>query len=204
MKFSIITVSLNSDKTIEKTINSVINQNYNDIEYIIIDGCSKDNTINIIKSYKSAIDVIIIEKDDSLYDAINKGIKIATGDIIGILNSDDHFNNNNVISNISKEFKNNLLIDAVIGGVIFYNNGFKKRVFKSLGFKNSFFKFGMMPPHPSFYAKKSLFTKYGLYNIKYKISSDFDLLLRFFLIHKINYKITDMIFVNMSISYNMN
>ena len=105
MKFSIITVSLNSDKTIEKTINSVINQNYNDIEYIIIDGCSKDNTINIIKSYKSAIDVIIIEKDDSLYDAINKGIKIATGDIIGILNSDDHFNNNNVISNISKEFK---------------------------------------------------------------------------------------------------
>ena len=110
MKFSIITVSLNSDKTIEKTINSVINQNYNDIEYIIIDGCSKDNTINIIKSYKSAIDVIIIEKDDSLYDAINKGIKIATGDIIGILNSDDHFNNNNVISNISKEFKNNLLI----------------------------------------------------------------------------------------------
>ena len=191
MKFSIITVSLNSEKTIEKTILSVINQNYYNIEYIIIDGCSNDNTINIINSYKRDIDVIIIEKDDSLYDAINKGIKIATGDIIGILNSDDHFNNNNVISIISNEFINNLSIDAVIGGVSFFNNGLKKRVFKSLGFKNSFFKFGMMPPHPSFYAKRSLFTKYGLYSTKYKISADFDLLLRFFLIHKINYKINN-------------
>ena len=200
MKFSIITVSLNSEKTIEKTILSVINQNYYNIEYIIIDGCSNDNTINIINSYKREIDVIIIEKDDSLYDAINKGIKIATGDIIGILNSDDHFNNNNVISIISNEFINNLSIDAVIGGVSFFNNGLKKRVFKSLGFKNSFFKFGMMPPHPSFYAKRSLFTKYGLYSTKYKISADFDLLLRFFLIHKINYKIIDMIFVNMQMN----
>lgn len=200
MKFSIITVCLNADKTIEKTINSVINQDYKNIEYIVIDGCSEDNTINILKKFKNNIDIILIEKDDSLYDAINKGIKMATGEIIGILNSDDHLNNNKVISNIANEFNNNHVIDAVIGGVVFYKNGIKKRVFNSIGFKNSFFKFGMMPPHPTFYAKKILYDKYGLYNTKYKISSDFDLLLRFFLIHNVNYKILNFNFVNMQMN----
>lgn len=200
MKVSIITVTLNSEKTLEKTILSVLSQDYSNIEYIIVDGCSSDNTINIINKYKSSISQIIIEKDKSLYDAINKGIKISTGDIIGILNSDDHFISSNIISKI---LENNVFdsYDAVIGNINFINSQNKiKRTISSKNFSLFQFRFGIMPPHPSFYCKRYIYEKFGLYDLNYKISSDFDLMLRFLLINKVKFKKLNFTFVNMRLN----
>ena len=105
MKISIVTVTLNSEKTLERTIKSVLGQNYSDVEYIIIDGGSTDGTLNIIEKYKDKISKVISEKDNGLYDAMNKGIKLSTGDIVGILNSDDFFYNEEVLSIVANSFE---------------------------------------------------------------------------------------------------
>ena len=188
-KISVVTVCYNSEKTIAHTINSVINQDYNNLEYIIVDGKSTDRTIEIINQYKHKIDIIISEKDLGLYDAINKGIKIASGDIVGIINSDDLFNGNNVITKINHSFNLQDDIEIVYSDVIFFD-AFKKktlRYYSSKFFRPFLFRFGFQPAHPTFYAKKYLFDKYGNYNIKYRIASDFDLMLRFLYVHKIKF-----------------
>ncbi len=188
MKISIITVCFNANKTIEQTIISVLSQTYQNIEYIIIDGGSVDGTIGIIKKYSSKVYKIISEKDNGMYDALNKGIKLATGDIVGILNSDDYFCNNNILNLIASNFNQKIELDAVIGDVAFINK--KNKIFRNCSAKNwniSKFKFGNMPPHPSFYCRKSCFTKYGNYDTKFKIAGDFELLIRFFFVYKIKY-----------------
>ena len=188
MKISIITVCFNAKKTIEKTINSVLSQTYHNIEYIIIDGGSVDGTIEIIEKYRSKIHKYISESDYGMYDALNKGINFATGDIIGILNSDDYFCNKNILNLIASIFNEKIELDAVIGDIAFINE--KNKIIRYCSAKNwniSKFKFGNMPPHPSFYCRKSYFTKYGYYNSNFKIAGDFELFLRFFLIYKINY-----------------
>ena len=126
MKISIITVCFNSQKTIYRTLESLAKQSYNNIEYIIIDGNSNDNTLSIIKNYKKNIDILISEKDNGIYDAINKGIKLANGEIIGLLHSDDWYANKNVISRVSNVFKNHK-VDIVWGDVaMFDDNDIKK------------------------------------------------------------------------------
>ena len=188
MKISIITVCYNSESTIEDTIKSVINQTHDNIEYIIVDGGSNDKTIDIINSYSDKINKFISEKDNGIYDAINKGINISSGDIIGILNSDDYFFDNTIISNIVNIFKCNNNIDSLIGDINFVNNNNKiTRNYKSLNWSPSLFKFGIMPPHPTFYCKRNLYHKFGLYNNTYKIAGDFDLLIRFLYVNKIRY-----------------
>ena len=188
MKISIITVSFNAIKTIEQTINSVLSQNYKQIEYIIVDGASDDGTIQLIQKYSSRIDIIISEHDNGMYDALNKGIRLATGDIIGILNSDDYFCNNNVLNDIAEKFCKNLQLDAIIGDVAFINADNKIiRYCSGEKWNISKFKFGNMPPHPSFYCKTECFNKFGYYKTEYKIAGDFELLIRFFYINKINY-----------------
>ena len=188
MKISIITVCFNANKTIEQTIISVLSQTYQNIEYIIIDGGSEDGTIGIIKKYSSKVDKIISEKDNGMYDALNKGIKLATGDIIGILNSDDYFSNNNILNLIVCKFNENLELDAIIGDVAFVDK--TNKIIRHCSAKKwdiSKFRFGNMPPHPSFYCKKYCFDKFGYYNTKFKIAGDFELLLRFFFINKIHF-----------------
>lgn len=192
MKISIITTTYNSEKTITDTIESVLNQTYKDIEYIIIDGNSNDNTINIVKHYVPLFNgriKWISESDNGIYDAMNKGIKLATGDIIGTLNADDFFSNDTIIEAIQQEFQKNKSLDAIYGDVHFVNPcDLKKcvRYYSSKIFKPSLMKLGFMPAHPSFYVKKGCFTQYGLYKTDYKIAADFELLLRFIYIHKIS------------------
>lgn len=182
MKVSIITVSYNSERTIEKTIQSVISQDYNTIEYIIIDGKSTDNTIEICKKYANKISIIISEKDNGIYDAMNKGIALASGDIIGILNSDDWYANDHVISDVVNEILKTKA-DALYGDLIYVNekNLTKaKRYWKSGKFKKNKFKFGWMPPHPTVFIKKVLYEKFGTFNLTLKSAADYELMLRFF------------------------
>ncbi len=199
MKVSIVTATYNSASTIRDTIDSVIAQNYPDIEHIIVDGVSKDNTLDIVKSYGDKIAKIISEPDKGIYDAMNKGIQAATGDIIGILNSDDFFTSEDVIATVAKVFENND-IDALYGDVHFVNpEDLKKcvRYYSSAIFKPSLFRYGFMPAHPSFYMKKCCYDKFGLYSLDYKIASDYDLLIRYLYKQKVRYKYIKKDFVTM-------
>ncbi len=198
MKISIITVCFNSEKTIEKTILSVLSQNYSNIEYIIVDGQSMDNTLEIINNYIDKIDCIISEPDKGIYDAINKGILKATGEIIGILNSDDEFYDNTIISKIVSHFLDNTALDSIIGDVVFENN--RQQIVRNYSSKNwneNKFSWGFMPPHPSFYCKKDIYNKLGLYKTDFKIGADFELLIRFLKIQKINFEYISLIMVRM-------
>lgn len=199
MKVSIITVCYNSVKTIKDVIDSVVNQTYNNIEYIVIDGASKDGTIDVVLSYGEKVSKFISEPDNGIYNAMNKGIKIATGDIVGILNSDDFFNNNQVVQRIVNEF-NISDIDALYGDVQFVkpDNLFKVvRYYSSKNFSPKRFKYGFMPAHPSFYVKRSYFEKIGYYQENYKIGADYELLIRFLYNHKLKSKYLQMPFVTM-------
>lgn len=201
MKISIITATYNSGSTLRDTIRSVLSQSYPDIEYIIVDGGSKDNTLEIVNEYKDKISKVISEPDKGIYDAMNKGICMATGDIVGILNSDDFFTSGNVVENIVKAFKSND-IDAVFGDIHFVkpdNLNKSVRYYSSSIFRPALFRFGFMPAHPSFYVKRTCYEKYGLYDLNYKIASDYDLLIRFLYVNKITYKYLNMDFVTMRV-----
>jgi glycosyltransferase involved in cell wall biosynthesis len=188
MKISIITVCFNSAETIEKTLESVSKQSYKNIEYIIVDGASNDKTIEIVKKYEAIISKFISEPDKGLYDAMNKGIAIATGDIVGILNSDDVFYNKNVIKSVANFHKDNFL-DASVSNV-FYINKDEKIVRKYLAQKwlPEKLKIGFMPPHAGVFFKRELFEKFGDYQLDYNIGADYELITRFFLKQKISWK----------------
>ncbi len=198
MKVSIITASFNSERTIRDTIESVLNQSYKDIEYIIVDGNSSDNTKNIIHVFSDKIKYIS-EPDNGIYDAINKGIKLATGDIVGILNSDDFFPNCEVIKNIAYNFINNYNnIDLLYGDISFINSDFRIiRHYSAKNFNPKLFRFGLMPPHPSVYIKRNIYSKYELYNTSFKIASDFELLLRYLKVNQLRYMYVNSTFVYM-------
>ena len=199
MKISIITVCYNSDKTIEKTIKSVISQTYNNVEYIIIDGKSKDTTIDIIKQYEANVSNWISEADKGLYDAMNKGISLATGDIIGILNSDDIFTDNFVLENVAK-FHNQNNVDASVGNIIQFNNeGKTVRKYSAKKWNPEKLKIGFMPAHPAIFFKKELFDKYGVYQLDFTIGADYELITRFFLKHKITWKFSNITTTSMLI-----
>jgi glycosyltransferase involved in cell wall biosynthesis len=179
LKVSIITVCFNSDKTIEDTLQSVSAQNYSNIEYIVIDGGSKDSTNELISKYSSTVSIHISERDAGLYDAMNKGISLASGDIIGILNSDDVFFNDSVIQDVVNTLGSS---DGVYADVGFYDQNLqnKSRHYSSAGFVKHKFARGFMPAHPSCYLKKEVYERVGRYDLQYKIASDYDLLLRVF------------------------
>lgn len=181
MKVSIITVCFNSEKTIKDTIESVKKQTYSDIEYIVIDGCSKDNTLDILDAYSDYIDILISEEDQGLYDAMNKGVNIASGDVIGILNSDDVFASDTSVEKIMSGFISEE-IDAVYSDLVYVKeNDLSKitRLYSSRVFKESLIKFGIMLPHPTFYVKREAYKKFGLYKTDYRVSADFELIARF-------------------------
>jgi glycosyltransferase involved in cell wall biosynthesis len=196
---SIITVSYNSVTTISDAIKSVLDQTFPNIEYIVIDGGSTDGTVEIVKSFTTKISKFISEPDNGIYDAINKGIRLATGDIIGILHSDDFFYDKTILEKIAQTFAENDT-DAVLGDALFVDPADLsriKRYYSSKNFKVSRFRFGFMPAHTGFYARRKLFEKYGYYKTDYKIAADFELLLRFFHVHQITYKYLPMSIVSM-------
>ena len=189
-KISIITVTLNSEKTIVNTLNSAINQTCKNTEHIFVDGGSSDNTIKILKKYPFKNKKIIIKKKSTIYEAINIGIKNSTGHIISILNSDDFYNNDKILERIYKEFKKDKTAEVISGNVVYFkNNKFKEitRYYKASDFKINEIYIGMMPPHTGTFIKKSIYNKYGLYSEKYKIASDYDYFVRIFK-NKINYR----------------
>ncbi len=181
MKVSLITVSFNSVKTIEQTINSVLSQNYENIEYIVIDGSSCDGTQEILKKYEEKLDILIIEKDKGIYDAMNKGIRLSSGEIIGIINSDDFYHDNNVINEVVEKVKKNPECDVFLSDIFFINkkNMISRRIYAKY-FKPWKLRFGWMPPHPGIFLKKNIINEIGLYDISYMIASDFEYCLRLF------------------------
>ena len=190
MKISIITATYNSGKTVTDTLESVLRQSYNDFEYLIIDGASKDDTMNIVKEYEPRFDgrlKYISEPDKGLYDAMNKGLKMATGDVVGILNSDDFYTSDDALQTIADAFRAND-IDATYGDIHFVNDDDLTkmvRYYSSSVFKRSYMRFGLMPAHPSFYCKKSIYDKYGYFDTSYRVAADFENLLRLIFINKI-------------------
>ena len=189
MKVSIITVVWNNKETIKDAIESVLNQTYENIEYIIIDGASTDGTVELIQNYGSKISQFISEKDKGLYDAMNKGISLATGDVIGILNSDDFYINEHVIQKIVDTFKENN-VNSVFADLVFVKpNNLEKivRYYDSSKFHPSKFAYGWMPAHPTFFVKREFYEKYGVYKTDYKIAADYELLTRFLAKYKLSY-----------------
>ena len=184
MKVSIITVVYNGAEHIQTCIDSVLNQTYPDVEYIIIDGKSTDGTVNIIQSYGTKIDKFISESDKGLYDAMNKGISMATGDVIGLLNADDFYRHNRVIANMVATFEHTGS-DAVYGDMVYVDRSDTqklKRYWRSGYYQNNAFLWGWMPGHLSFFAKRWLYEQHGLFRLDMKSAADYELLLRF--IHK--------------------
>lgn len=203
MKVSIITVTFNSESTIENTLLSVFSQNYKNIEYIIIDGGSTDNTIKIIKKYSKYINQIVSKSDQGMYDAINKGIKLSTGDIIHILNSDDVYANQNIITEIVDMFKKTDY-GIILSKIIFFsknnNINFKKNYTREVGvnfFSPMMLRFGWMPPHPGAFIKKNIYDKYGLYKINYQIAADYEMFVRLLMKFKVPYLKFDILTVEM-------
>lgn len=190
---SIITVTYNRAQMIRGAIEGVLRQKYKNYEYIIVDGASNDNTIDILKEYEFKFEGRmrwISEPDKGLYDAINKGIKMAKGNIVGIINSDDYFHRDDIFDIIANAFKDNN-VGAIYGDERDVDEKDHNRVImydKSAYFQPWMYRIGLMPPHQTFYARKELFDKYGYYKTDYKIAADFELMLRFAYINHVKFR----------------
>ena len=196
-RITLITISYNAQKTIQKTLESVQAQTYSEVEHILVDGGSTDATLTIAKTFPN-ISKIISEPDKGIYDALNKGIQNATGNIVGFLNSDDIFFDYESLKHIHKAFDEQT--DCVFGDLIYTNDQNQiKRKWKGSPFIRGSFKKGWMPAHPTFYCRRSVYEKFGLYNDSYEIAGDFELMLRFFEKHQIKSKYIPQTLVNMKV-----
>ena len=199
MKVSIITATFNSEKTIRDTLNSVANQAYKNIEHIIVDGCSSDATLAIVKSY-THVSKIISEKDSGIYDAMNKGITVCTGDIIGILNSDDFYANKEVLSQIVALFASDPELECVYSDLDYVDKHAINKVTRKwrsgqIG-SNSFIN-GWMPPHPTVFVRKSVYQIYGSFNTMFRFSADYEFMLRIIHKHKCKFAYLPIVSVKM-------
>ena len=199
LKISIITVCFNAENTIKSCIDSVKSQNYTNIEYIVIDGASTDKTINIVNNYAHFVDHFVSEPDRGIYDAMNKGIKLATGDIIGMLNADDYFADNSVLTNIAEAFcKYNT--DIIYGDLDYINEkGRIVRKWRSGQFSRRKLEFGWMPPHPTFYCRRNLFERYGFYRLDYGTAADYELMSRYLYVNKLTVFYLNMVIIKMKL-----
>lgn len=198
MKVSVITVCFNSESTIGLTIQSVLSQTYPNIEYVLVDGGSKDSTLDIIKKGCVRNSVVISEPDEGIYDAMNKGVEIATGDVITFLNADDVFAHEDVVSNAVAA-----LLDSganlVFGDVQFVSDGRLVRHYSSKKFQPWKLRFGWMPPHPGSFARKTLFKTYGLFSLDFKIAADYEMFVRWLFVNRISFQRIDDVLVLMSL-----
>jgi len=187
LKISLITVTFNSARYLEACIQSVLAQKYPHIEYILVDGASTDGTMTIVNRYRDRISKIISEPDRGIYDAMNKGILAATGDVIGILNSDDLLENENILSQVAETFLKNS-IDALYGDLVYVQREASQKVvryWRSGQYRSGLFERGWMPPHPTFYVKKEIFNQYGAYDLSFPLTADYELMLRYMVKHHI-------------------
>ena len=190
MKISLITVAYNSSATIRDTIESVLGQDYGDVEYIVVDGASKDDTVDIIKSFGPRISNWLSEPDQGIYDAMNKGVRMATGDVIGMINSDDFYYDETILSQVARAFEDES-IDAVFGNLIFVDpKDLKKKVrsYSSKDWHPGKFARGFMPAHPTFFVRRKYYERFGLFKTDYKIASDYEMLIRLLYVHKLKYR----------------
>jgi glycosyltransferase involved in cell wall biosynthesis len=185
LKISIVTVVRNAENTIARCLNSVISQNYANLEYIVIDGASTDNTVNIINKFASRINVFISEPDKGIYDAMNKGIALATGDVVGILNADDVFADDTVLTDVACFFVTHNL--SILYGNLNYvdKRGKIARNWGAGEYKYGAFNRGWMPPHPTFYCRRELFNTYGNYSLAYGTAADYELMSRYLHLNKL-------------------
>lgn len=201
MRVSIITATWNSEATLKFALDSIGAQNHSDIEHIIVDGQSKDDTLAVVEKYGLKTVKVLSEADNGLYDALNKGLELASGDLIGFLHSDDVFANDHVISDLVDAFENND-IAAVYGDLEYVASANVKKViryWRSNKFVLSDLKNGWMPPHPTFFMKADQYKKLGGFNLKYKISADYDHLLRCLLKEDFNVKYLPFVITKMRV-----
>lgn len=184
MKISIITPTYNSEKYIEETIQSLIKQDYRNIEYIVVDGGSQDRTIDIIKDYSSVVTKFISEPDKGIYDAFNKGIRLATGDVIYFLNSDDYLSSSTIISEVASLFTSDETIEMVYGNVEFVDNTAPYRFISGKELSLGDLRQGAMCPHQGVFVRKKLFDEFAFFDLSYKLASDFDFVIKCFLCNK--------------------
>ena len=187
MKISIITATYNSDKTITDTLDSVAAQSHDDIEHIIVDGQSRDDTLLILDAHRSQIARIISEPDRGIYDAMNKGIEVATGDVIGLLNSDDVFAERDSLREVATAMQD-LGVDCCYGDLVYVDSGDLSRIvryWKSRPYEAGLFRKGWVPPHPTFYVRRHVYERYGRFDLNYRLAADFELMLRFLEKHRI-------------------
>lgn len=201
MKVSVVTVVYNGERTIRDAIQSVVSQDYNNIEYIVIDGGSSDKTVQIVRSFRGRVSRIISEKDAGIYDAMNKGVLNAAGDVIGFLNSDDFYINNRVISTIASKFISEN-VGIVFGDVVYVRPDNLDKVVRYYGAKDftpEQMSWARYPPHPAFFMKRNLFEIYGLFKTNYLIAADFELMIRLMYRHKILYSYVPEIITKMRV-----
>ena len=202
MKLSIITATYNSERTLRDTMESILSQTFQDFEYIIVDGASKDATLDIIREYEPRFQGkmrYLSEPDKGIYDAMNKGFAMATGDVIGILNSDDFFTSEDVLQTVVDGFAGEY-VDAVYADIHFVGtDDLTKcvRYYSSSVFRPWMMRFGMIPAHPSFYCRKAVYDQYGSFDTTYRIAADFEILLRLIFIHRIRTRYVKKDFVTM-------
>ncbi len=205
MKISIVTTAFNSGATLRDTIKSVLSQKYDDWQHIIVDGASSDDTIDIIKEFEPAYKgrlKWISEPDKGIYDAMNKGIAMADGDVVGILNSDDFYSSIFILSKVAENFMADQTLDAVYGDIHYVNdNDLSKcvRYYSSRFFRRWMMLMGYQPAHPSFYCRKEIYDKYGNFDTDFKVAADFEHLLRLIYLHKIKTKYLNIDFVTMRV-----
>jgi glycosyltransferase involved in cell wall biosynthesis len=202
MKITIITATYNSEATVRDTMESVLRQTYHDYEYIIVDGASSDGTMDIVRSYEPRFKGrmrYVSEPDQGIYDAMNKGFSLATGDVVGLLNSDDFYTSVDVLQTIAGNF---LLgeMDAIYADIHYVKNDDVSkcvRYYSSAIFRRPLMRFGFMPAHPSFYCRRAVYERYGGFDTSYRIAADFEHLLRLIFIHRIKTKYIKKDFVTM-------
>ena len=192
-------MSFNSVETIRDTIKSIISQDYENIEYILIDAGSTDGTLDIIKEYEGYINYFSSEEDDGIYDGMNKGISVASGEVVGILNSDDFYPNSYIVSNVARTFEKRNC-DAVYGDLVyvkFYDTDKIVRYWQSGNYSVKKIKNGWMLPHPTFFVKREMYEKYGYYNTELKSAADYEMILKLLYKQNINVFYIPMILVKM-------
>ena len=200
MKISIITVVYNNERTIKNALDSVLGQTYKDTEYVVIDGKSKDNTVIIIKEYENKLGCFVSENDKGLYDAMNKGIQACTGDVIGILNSDDLYQDSEVLATVMEQFNNDPELDIVYGDLVYVRNDDTNKVvrnWKSKAYYNLFFENANVPPHPSLFVRRKVYQEAGLFDLQYKLAADYELMLRMFKKHHFKSKYINRLIIKM-------
>jgi len=201
MKISIVTVCFNSGRTIAKTLSSIENQSYQNIEVVVVDGGSTDNTVDVVKSFGNVVNVLISEPDSGIYDALNKGLRLATGDVIGILHSNDFFASTIVLDEVAKSFTKMPEMAILLSSINFVtdNGDAIIREFTAGGFKPWMLHLGLMPPHTGSFLRSKVYDQVGLFDTAYRIAGDFDLLTRALVVERLSYKIDPLVSVSMTI-----